>query len=101
MERKVIISATNMNKPADKSARKPQGRRNQRRARSCRTRADRGDTRAKPPENGIRILLSRRGNTALIPNSAPRGRLPCGIHSLRPIRSFGILLPQAIPLERN
>jgi len=27
-ERKVIISATNMNKPADKSARKPQGRRN-------------------------------------------------------------------------
>ena len=27
-ERKVIISATNMNKPADKSTRKPQGRRN-------------------------------------------------------------------------
>ena len=27
-ERKVIISSTNMNKPADKNARKPQGRRN-------------------------------------------------------------------------
>ena len=27
-ERKVIISATNMNKPADRNSRKPQGKRN-------------------------------------------------------------------------